>query len=282
MSVRSSRNNVEDARERGAGCERTLRRALNDRAVSQRIRKRDADLEHVGARAIERAQDAPRALQISDPCRDVCHQSGCALVAQACERRLDRVSFIAGIERTRPPLSMTVCTSLSRPERFDEHESSPTAASASAASCRQWRGDDSSAGRMPSRRASVLKPVERFGVEMCAYSVRPSSRSHACSSHRRVSNPAEINASARYSRGVLEDERPRPWSTPVPPAANRARGAPARSSRRPASTPINRTPASSMNRRKMPMALLPHRRKRRPRPAGAPPARGSARALRVR
>ena len=44
------------------GRQRPLGRALNDRTVGERIGERHADLEHVGAGAIERAQDvAPSA-----------------------------------------------------------------------------------------------------------------------------------------------------------------------------------------------------------------------------
>ena len=51
---------VEHAGQRRARGQRALRRPLDDRAVGQRIRKRHADLQDVGAGAIERAQDALR------------------------------------------------------------------------------------------------------------------------------------------------------------------------------------------------------------------------------
>ena len=40
-----------------AGSQRALRGPLNHRAVRQRIRKRDADFDDVGAGAVERLQD---------------------------------------------------------------------------------------------------------------------------------------------------------------------------------------------------------------------------------
>ena len=48
---------VERARQRHAARERALARALNHRAVSQRLRERHADLQHIGARAIERLEN---------------------------------------------------------------------------------------------------------------------------------------------------------------------------------------------------------------------------------
>ena len=65
---RHLRPHLRDHRQRrpqaAAGRERPLGRALNHRAVGQRIGERHADLEHVGAGAIERLQDLGRARQI--------------------------------------------------------------------------------------------------------------------------------------------------------------------------------------------------------------------------
>ena len=64
------RPDLRDQLERGpqapARRKRALRRALNHRAVGQRIRKRHADLEHVGAGAIERPEQLRRPREVRD------------------------------------------------------------------------------------------------------------------------------------------------------------------------------------------------------------------------
>jgi len=56
--------------------------------------------------------------------------------------------------------------------------------------------------------------------------------------------------------GILENEGLAPWRTPSLPPANRRVLAPA-DPPAPASTPVMRTPGSSRNSKKRPMALLP-------------------------
>ncbi len=65
---------------RGRACRQgPLGRALNHRAVGERLGERNPDLEHIGARAIERIQNIGRTRQIRIAGRDVGDEAGALL-----------------------------------------------------------------------------------------------------------------------------------------------------------------------------------------------------------
>jgi len=77
----------QDLVERRASSQGPLRRTLNHRAVGQRVRKRDAHFNHVGARSRECQQDIARPLQRRVTRRDVGHEPRSALGFQPLECR---------------------------------------------------------------------------------------------------------------------------------------------------------------------------------------------------
>ena len=81
-----ARDEIEHARGRGACRQRPLRRALNHRAVGERLGKRNPHLEHVGAGAIERTQNIGRTRHIRIARRDIRHEPGAFFGANALER----------------------------------------------------------------------------------------------------------------------------------------------------------------------------------------------------
>ena len=246
---RSSRDERQRGPQAAAGGQRALGRALDDRAVGQRIGKRHAHLEHVGAGAIERPQDLGRPRQIRIAGRRVVTSPARRSPPQARERVGDPRRHCS-----------TVCTSLSpRPDRFTSNTADAPSSGASfcayATACA-----DSSAGRIPSSRASVWNASSASASVTCAYSASARARAARRARARppRSRAPPRSNASARCCR-------PRPAGrTCACPAARRRcrpqtapRGGRARSPRR---RPRRRSAArrgSSMNASKMPMALLP-------------------------
>ena len=223
--VRPRRTNHRQRRgQRGPAAERAFRRALNDGAIGQRIRKRHADLEHVGAgrdraRAgwrqsgrwtdrrrsrTSRARSAPGRPQPFEGPRD----------ARAHNRPPVATTVAASSARAPPRRDSafaTLCTSLSpRPDRFTRTSPPvPTwrATSASAANA----CDDSSAGRIPSRLRQHLERVERLVVRD-VHVVRPA----ALAQPRMLGTDGRI-VEARGDRmgqldvagRVLQHERPR-------------------------------------------------------------------------
>ncbi len=113
---------------------------------------------------------------------------------------------------------------------------------------------------MPSSRASSWKAVERLRVAHVVV-LRPSrfpGARRARDPRRRSRGRPTPSAWLRCCRASSCSTNVRvPCSTPAPPPAKRAAWRPGLMASPPASTPISRTPASSTNASKMPMALLP-------------------------
>ena len=111
----------------GPVIQKASERALDHRAVGHGIGERHAQLDDVGARGDQRAHHVERHVERRVTDRDIGHERGTALGAQARERRVDPVRAarhgwrapLAGTEKSRPERSATVAMSLSpRPDRL--------------------------------------------------------------------------------------------------------------------------------------------------------------------
>ena len=184
---RRARRSIERERraQAAAGRQRPLGRALDHRAVGQRIRERHADLEDVGAGAIERLQDLGRARQVGIAGGHVGDEPGCCSPARSRAKRSsirDRRVSRASARPGRKLLLHRVHVLVAAARQVDEHDRRRGRARGPAPAAWAIACADSSAGRMPSSRASVWNAVERLVVARrrrtrCARSTR----SQACS-----------------------------------------------------------------------------------------------------
>ena len=106
------RHDLEHARQSGAGSQRAFGRALDHRAVCERVGERDPHLEQVGTRVRKRQQHIARARQIGIPGSRVGHQAGPLVGPQAARMRRRFETSLAPAPGQAPGLG-TVCKSLS-------------------------------------------------------------------------------------------------------------------------------------------------------------------------
>src|SRR4030095_13918689 len=159
--------------------------------IGERIRKRNTQLDEVGAGLLERAEDVAGARRRRIPSRDVGDETLASFLFEAIERfayaphvrgRVCAGMYDSLVRYVRSFIVLcTIARSLSpRPDRLMRITASRPSSRARRVACATACAD-SSAGRMPSRRASVANAANASSSVAYTYSVRPCSRGQACS-----------------------------------------------------------------------------------------------------